>query len=153
MAAIKAPLGRRIPLVNLDHATTIPRRFVLKLPDQFSPTYVTDGLSQSVVLNHMLDLQTLDAYDLVFADGLSREFVLIVSSAIGNLLVDASNLQTSFGPVLRTFLFFCMTALRPRQLLFILSEELGIPVGLPIRGHHHRLQAQVQPHRLRDHFQ
>src|SRR6266480_998467 len=99
MAAVKAPLGGRIPFVNLDNGTTIPCRFVLKLPDQFSPTYITDGLSQRVVLNHMLDLQTLDAYDLVFADGLSREFVLIVSSAIGNLLMDASNLQTSFGPV------------------------------------------------------
>src|SRR6266487_1734124 len=67
--------------------------------------------------------------------------------------MDASNLQTSFGPVLRTFLLFCMTALCPRQLLFILREELGIPVGMPIRGDHHRLQAQVKPNLLRGHFQ
>ncbi len=88
MTTVKAPFGGRVPLVNLDKGTPIPRRFVLKLSDKLRPTYVTDGFCQTVVFDHILDLQTLDADDLVFAYGLSRELVLIVSSAIGNLLVD-----------------------------------------------------------------
>jgi len=111
MPTVKAAFGRWVELVNLDEGTPIPGRFVFQLPDKLRPPYVTDGLSQTVVSDHILDLQTLDAYDLVFAYGLGREFVLIVSSAVCNFFVDASNLQTSFCTVLGTFFLFCMTAL------------------------------------------
>src|SRR6266487_2835334 len=153
MSTVKAAFGRWVPLVHLDHATSIPCRFVLKLSDQFRPTDVTDGFRQTVVLDHVLDLQTLDADDLVFAYDASREFMLIVSSPICNLFLDASNLQTSFCTVLRTFFLFCMTALCFCQLLCIFGEELGIAIGLPIRGDDHRLQAQIKPNHLRSHFQ
>src|SRR6266581_6020070 len=153
MSTIKAALGRWVPLVNLDNGTSIPRSFVLKLPDQFRPTDVTDGFSQTVVFNHILDLQTLDADDLVFAYDASREFVLIVSSPIGNLFLDASHLQTSFCTVLGPFFLFGMTALCFCQLLFSFGEELGIAGGLPIGGDDHRLQAQIKPNHLRSNFQ
>src|SRR6266516_3103765 len=153
MSTVKAAFGRGVPLVNLDKGTSIPCSFVLKLSDQFRPTDVTDGFRQRVVLDHVLDLQTLDADDLVFAYDASREFMLVVPSPIGNLFLDASHLQTSFCTVLRTFFLFCMTALCFCQLLCLFGEELRITVGLPIKSDDHRLQAQIQPNHLKNHFQ
>src|SRR5436309_9448923 len=153
MSTVKAAFGRGVPLVNLDNGTSIPRSFVLKLPDKFRPTDVTDGFRQTVVFNHILDLQTLDADDLVFAYGLSREFVLIVSSPICHLFLDASHLQTSLCTVLRTFFLFCVAALCFCQLLFLFGEELGIAVGMSIGGNDHRFQAQIKSNHLRSNFQ
>src|SRR5256712_5600804 len=153
MSTVKTAFGRGVPLVKLDNATSIPCSFVLKLSDQFRPTDVTDGFRQTVVLDHVLDLQTLDAYDLVFAYDASRELMLVVPSPIGHLFMDASHLQTSFCTVLRTFFLFCVTALCFCQLLFLFGEELGIAVGMPIRGDDHRLQAQIKPNHLRGNFQ
>src|SRR5260221_13180752 len=107
---------------------------------------------QTMVFDHMFDVQTLDAYDLVFAYDLDREFLLVVSSPVCNLLMDTSNLETRFGTVLRPFFLFCVTALCFRQFLFLFGEELGVPMRLSIRGDDQRLQAQVKPNHLRGHF-
>src|SRR5258708_17483789 len=132
MSTVKAAFGGGIPLVNLDEGTPIPCRFVLKLSDKLTPSDIRDGFSQAVVLNHILDVQTLDTYDLVFAYDASRELVLIVPSPVGNLFMDASNFETRCVPVLGTFFLFCVTPLRFRQRLFILRQEIGIPGTLPI---------------------
>src|SRR5712692_18008 len=153
MTTVKAAFGGWVPLVNLDEVASIPCSFVLKLSDKLRPTDVTDGFCQTVVSDHILDLQTLDTDDLVFAYDASRELLLIVSSAVCNLFMDASNLKTRFCTVLRTFFLFCVTALRCCQLLFLFGEELGIAVGLPIGGDDHRLQTQVKPNHLRRDFQ
>ncbi len=82
MTTIKATFGGRIELVNLDKGTCIPLCFVLQLPDELTPTDVRDGFSQAMVFDHILDLQTLDADHLVFADQLCRELVLIVTASV-----------------------------------------------------------------------
>src|SRR6266516_132302 len=153
MSTVKAAFGRGVPLVNLDNGTSIPRSFVLKLPDKFRPTDVTDGFSQTVVFNHILDLQTLDTYDLVFAYDASREFMLVVPSPICNLFMGASNLQTSFCTVLGPFFLFCVAALCFRKLLFLFGEELGIAIGMSIGGNDHRFQVQIKSNHLRGNFQ
>jgi len=153
MTTVKAPFGGWIPLVNLDDGSSIPLCFVLQLPAQFTPSYIRDGFSQAVVFDHILDLQTLEAYDLVFAYDASRELVVIVSPSIGYLLMDARNLETGFYAVLGTFFLLGMTTLRFCQLLFILGEEFGVAIGVTIRGDDHRLQAQVKPNRRRCDFQ
>src|SRR5713226_1457247 len=107
MSTVKAALGRWVPLVNLDQGPSIPGGFVFKLSDKLRPTHVTDGFCQAVVFDHILDLQALDTYDLAFAYDVSRELMLIVSSTVCNLLMEASNLKTSFCTVLRTFFLFC----------------------------------------------
>src|SRR5436305_4044354 len=111
MPTVKAAFGGRIPLVNLDQCSSIPLCFVLQLPAQFTPSYIRDGFRQAVVFDHVLDLQALDAYNLVFAYDASRELVLIVSPSIGNLLMDTSNLETSFCTVLGAFFRTCMSSL------------------------------------------
>ncbi len=149
MSTVKTAFGRGVPLVNLDQGTPIPGRFVFQLAHELGPTHVTNGFRQAVVLDHVLDREALDTYDLVFTYDVSRELMLIVSSAVCNLLMDASNLETSFFTVLGTFFLFCVTALGTGQLLFIFGKELRIAVGVPIRGDDHRLQTQVQPDHLR----
>src|SRR5258708_5146168 len=153
MTTVKAALGGWVPLVNFNNGTLVPLCFVLKLSDKFRPTYITDSFRQTVVFDHIFDVQTLDTYDLVFAYDASRELVLVVSSPIGNLLMETSNLETRFCTVLGTFFLFRVTALCFRQFLFLFGEELGITIRLSIRGDDHRLQAQVKPNHLRDHFQ
>ena len=153
MPTVKAAFGGGIPLVNFDEGSPIPCRFVLKLSDKLTPSHIRDGFRQAVVLNHILDVQTLDTYDLVFAYDASRELVLIVSPSIGYLLMDARNLETGFYAVLGTFFLLGMTALRFCQLLFILGEEFGVAIAVTIGGDDHRLQAQVKPNRRRCDFQ
>src|SRR5437879_1544109 len=148
MSTVKAAFGGGIQIVNLDEGTPIPCRFLLKLSDKLTPSHIRDGFRQAVVLNHILDVQAFDTYDLVFAYDASRELVLIVPSPVGNRFMDASNFETSFVPVLGTFFLVCVTPLRLRQLLFLLREELGIAGGVPIGGDDHRLQTQVKPYHL-----
>ena len=150
MSTVKAAFGRWIPLVNLDNGTPIPCSFVLKLSDKLRPTHVTDSFRQTVIFDHVLDVQTLDTYDLVLTYDLSREFVLIVPSAIRNLLVKTSNLETSFCTVLGTFFLFCVTALGFRQLLFLFGEELWVTMRMSIGGDTTRLASIGQGTMPRD---
>src|SRR5438132_12083034 len=153
MTTIETAFGGRVPLVNLDKATSIPLGFVFQLPDKLAPSHIRNGLSKFVVLDHIFDLQTLDAYNLVFAYDGGREFMLIVSSPVCNLLMDTSNLETSLGSVLRTLCLFCVTALCFRQFLCITGGELGVSIRMSIRGDDHRREPQVKPNHLRGTFQ
>src|SRR5258708_30578198 len=132
MSTIKAAFGGGMPFVNFDQGSPIPCRFVLKLSDKLTPSNIRDGFRQAVVFDHILDVQALDADDLVFAYDLSREFLLIVSSPVGNLFMDASQFETRFCTVLRPFLLFPVTAFRFRQFLFVFGEELGLTIRLSI---------------------
>src|SRR2546423_15069636 len=65
MTTIETALRGRIPLVNLDERSPIPLSFVFELSHKLAPSHIRDGLRKFVVLYHILDVQTLDAYDLV----------------------------------------------------------------------------------------
>src|SRR6184192_3997285 len=75
MTTIETALRGRIPLVNLDKGTSIPLSFVFELSHKLAPSHIRDGLSETVVFDHILDLKTLDAYDLVLTYDLGRELV------------------------------------------------------------------------------
>ncbi len=146
MPTIKASFGGRIPLVYLDQGTSIPLSFVLQLPDKLRPSYIRDGLSKLMVLDHILDLQTLDAYDLVFTYDLCRELVLIVTSSIGYTCMNTSNLQLSFSSVLRAFFLLGMPSLSLSQLLLVFGKEFRITERMTIGGDNHALESQVKPY-------
>src|SRR2546425_7147171 len=150
MSTIETTLRGWVPLVNLDKGTSIPLRFVFELPHKLRPSDIRDGLSKAVVLDHVLDLQTLNAYDLVFTYDLGREFVLIVPSSISYPGMDTSNLELCLPTILATFFLLCMLSLSLCQFLFILDKELRITVSMSITGYHHRLQAQIKPYLLID---
>src|SRR5437667_12256945 len=97
MTTVKAPFGGRIPLVNLDQGSSIPLGFVFQLPGKFTPSHIRDGFCQAVVFHHILDVQALDAYDLVLAYDLHLELVLIVPPLVCNHFIDESNFETLLG--------------------------------------------------------
>ena len=74
MSTIETAFRGRVPLVNLDKGSAIPLRFVCELPHQLRPSDIANSFGKGVVLDHILDLQTLDTYNLVFAYDLGREF-------------------------------------------------------------------------------
>src|SRR2546423_14845613 len=144
MTTIETALRGRIPLVNLDERSAIPLCFVCELSHKLTPSHIRDGLRQLVVLYHILDVQTLDAYDLVLAYDLCRELVLIVTPPISNPGVYSGDFQLCLATVLRTFLLFRVPTLRLGQFLFILGRERRVTVGVSIARDDHRLQSQVK---------
>jgi hypothetical protein len=70
--------------VTSPHA--VPLRFVFKLANELTTSDITDGFCQRVVLDYVLDSQTLHANHLVFIHNGSQELVLVVSSQIENAL-------------------------------------------------------------------
>src|SRR6266480_3290228 len=150
MTTVETALRGRIPRVNLDERSPVPLCFVCELSHKLTPSHIRDGLGKLVVLYHILDVQTLDAYDLVLTYDLCRELVLRVTPPIGNPGMNTSDLQLSLATVLRAFLLLRMSTLRLCQFLFIRGRELRITVGLTIACNDHRLQSQIKPDLLID---
>src|SRR6266566_7925071 len=104
MTTVETALRGRIPRVNLDERSPVPLSFVCELTHKLTPSHIRDGLGKCVVLYHVLDLQTLKAYDLVLTYNLCRELVLRVTSSISNPGVDTSDFQLCLASVLRALL-------------------------------------------------
>ena len=96
MSTMVAPLRGGVELVDLDEGTPIPLGLVVQLAYKFTPTQIIDGLGEAMVLNHVLDLQALDTYDLVLAYELRRELVLVISASIGTTCMDLATLRRAF---------------------------------------------------------
>ena len=124
MTTIEAALRGGVELVNPDKGSAIPLGFVFQLAHELTPSHITNRFGKTVVLYHVLDLQTLHAYDLVLTYDASRESVLIVSSSISNTSMNTSNLVTGFVPVLASLAFLRMSALGFCQFLLLFGKEL-----------------------------
>ena len=61
MPTVGTALRRRVPLVDLDKGPSVPLRFVFQLTHQLAPADIADGLGETVVAQHILDRETLDA--------------------------------------------------------------------------------------------
>src|SRR5205809_3220364 len=142
-------LRRGIEPINLNELPPIPLCLVFQLAHKLAPADIRDGLSQTVVLDHILDCQTLHADHLVFMDDACTELVLVVPSAVSNPDMKACCLLASFLSILRAFLLPGMTPLRFGEFLLIHGKIAGIANLLPCRDGHHRLDAQVQPNHVR----
>src|SRR2546421_3170165 len=153
MSTIETAFRGRVPLVNLDKGSAIPLRFVFELPHKLAPSDIRDGLRERVVFDHVLDVQTLDAYDLVLTYDLCREFVLIITPSIGYSGMDTSHLALSLPTVLTSLFLLGMSSLSLCQVLFILGKELGIAVRMSIARDDHALESQIKPHLLIDNRQ
>ena len=100
VTTIVATLTGRVELVDLDHRSPVPRCFVFELPDKFPPAHIGNGLGQVVVLNHVLDLQTLQTDDLVLANQSGSELVQEVLTAVCNLGVNLRDFHSCLVAVL-----------------------------------------------------
>src|SRR5713226_722549 len=103
MTTVVTPPRGWVELVNLDEGTPVPLGLVVQLAHKFAPAHITDGLGEAVVLNHVLDLQALDTYDLVLAYELRRELVLVISASISNTCMDFGHLATCLLTALGAF--------------------------------------------------
>ena len=145
MSTIKATLAGRVPLVNLDEGATIPRRFVFQLGHKLAPSHIRDGFAQCGMLDHILDLKTLNADRLVFTDQACREFVKEVRTSVSNPSVNPGNFETGLVSILGAFFLFRVATLGFCQFPLICGEKLGIANRFPIGEHDKRFQAQVSP--------
>src|SRR5258705_4524062 len=68
MLAVMTGFAGGIPPINFDEGSSVPLAFVLQLTDKGAPSHITDRFCQSVVLDHILDRQTLHADHLVFVN-------------------------------------------------------------------------------------
>src|SRR6266849_2438894 len=148
MSTVKAALGGGIPLVDLDEVPSVPCCLVFQLPDKLTPSHIRDGFRKAMVLDHVLDLQTLHAYCLVLTNNASRELVLIVTPSIGYASMDTSDLDACLRTVLASLLLLRQSPLGLRQLLFICGKELGVAYCFTRREYNHRLEAQIKPNFL-----
>src|SRR3989440_1327719 len=148
MPTIETALRGGIPLINLDKDTSIPLCFVCELPHKLTPSHIRDGFRKCVVFDHIFDVQTLDAYDLVLTYDLCRELVLIITPPISNPGVYSGYFQLSLPTVLRTFVLFRVPTLRLCQFLFIRGCEFRVTVGVSIARDDHALETQVKPYLL-----
>jgi hypothetical protein len=117
----RKPCGKNV-VCGID--VSVPLCFVLQLPDELTASHIGDGLGKAVIFDQVLDLQTLDADDLVLAYDLSRELVLRVTASIAYASVYPGNDVPGLCSVLGTFFLLGVPSLRPCQLLFLFGEEL-----------------------------
>ena len=148
MSAVKAAFRRGIPLVDLDKIPAIPCCLIFQLGHELRPTHVTDSFCQTVVLDHVLDVQALNADRLVFTNQPCRELVQEVTASISDTSMDTSNLLTGFGSILATLLLPGMSSLGFGQFLLVFVEEFGVPYRLTCREDDELFQAQVSPNGL-----
>ena len=144
MLACMAGFRRGIEAVNLDQHSSVPLGFVFELSSQLTPSHITDRFCKAVVLDHVLDCQTLHADHLVFVNDAGGELVLIVTSTIVDTGMHTGDFEACFLPVLRSFLRACMPSLSFCQPLLILCKEGGIANPLASGEDDHRLESQIQ---------
>ena len=153
MLAVVAGFRRGEEPVNLDQGSSIPLGFVFELPDELTPSHIADSFCQAVVLDHVLDCQTLNAYHLVFVHDASRKFVLVVTSTVIDTSMHAGYTDSSLSSILGIFFLSCMPSLCFCQAFFILGIELGIADRLTSGHDHHRFETQVETNHLVYHWQ
>src|SRR5690348_13187833 len=107
-------LTRRVPAINLNESAPVPTGLVLQLAHKLAPSHVVDGFSERMVLDHILDCQTLDTDHLVFVNNATGELVLVIPPSVSDTRVDASNFEASFCPVLAALLLLGQSSLRFR---------------------------------------
>src|SRR5271157_385235 len=148
MSTVKAPFGGWVEPVNLDQGSTIPLCFVFQLGHKLRPTYITNRLCKAVILDHVLDCQTLDTDRLVFTDQACRKLVKEVRTSVSNTGMNTSNLETSFVSVPGTFLLFRVPTLGFCQLLLVFGEEFRIANCLTRRENDKGFQPKISSYSL-----
>ncbi len=144
MLACMAGFRRGIEAVNLDQGSSVPLGFVCELPGKLTPSHIADSFRKAVVLDHVLDCQTLDADHLVFVNNAGGELMLIVAATIIDTSTHTGYFKACFLPVLRSLFCTCMPSLSFCQLLLILCKEFGIANTLTGGEDDYRLDPQIQ---------
>lgn len=156
-----ASFGGGEEAVDLDEFSSVPRRFVFELADDFAPRRVSDGPGKRVVLArryrlayHVLHGQRLGYNCLVLADELRRELVNEVAAPVTGAGVDAGYPAPRLTPVVRPLatanggLLSGEVPLCPLELAEVAAVVLRVRALPAVRGCHEVRDAEVDPHGL-----
>ena len=153
MLAVRAGFRGREEAVYLDQSASIPLGFVFQLADKLSPSDIADGFGKRVVLDHVLDGQTLDADHLVFANDACGEVVLVVPTLVSDTGMHAGDFETSFRSVFRSLLLPGMPSLSLSQGFLAFRIEPGVLDQRTRRECHQGGNAKVKTDHGGEHWQ
>ena len=132
MSTVKAAFGGGIPLVDLDQVPPIPCCFVFQLGHKLTPTHITDRFCQTVIFDHVLDLQTLHADRLVFTDQACRELMQEVTASLSNTGMDSATFVRALARFLLPFCFLACRLCAFASCFSSLWKNLGLPTTSPV---------------------
>ena len=95
-ASTPAACLRSISRVHGDHLSTSFFRFVLKHPAQFAQTSIVRGQGQMFVTVHECKGQIFDCDQVIFANEPGTDFMQIVPTLVGDMLVQTADLTVGF---------------------------------------------------------
>ncbi len=132
---------------HLDESTSTPGKLVSQHVGKLRPSSSSDAASETVVLEHALDVELLDDNRAVALGVGSRQLVQDVVALSLDLAMDATHTVQGFCPVLGSFLSSISNMLSPTKSFQCLFKVSWIPnllsVGIskqidhtPIDGHH-----------------
>ncbi len=134
--------GWKVP-VERNIGSAIPFSFVFQLSEHLSPRCVANRFSQPLILVHIRNTQTLNKDRLVFAYGLCRELVQIVSAGVCYFGVNPGYLKSRFVSIVTALYFTTQTTLANLQTPFFLLQKLRIWQLLAIAKSRQIFQANI----------
>ena len=99
MAATGTGLAGWIEGIHLPYLRSIQHSLVRKLPEEFRPACVRNGLGKTMVPHHVLDFQMLDGNCLILPDQCRGSLVQEVPSDIRYPLMHTGDTDAGFASV------------------------------------------------------
>src|SRR4028118_709902 len=145
VTALAASLRTRKPSVNLDQRATVPVTLVFKLPDQLTPTCVTDRKSKLPILDHILRSQIFDGNRLIFTYQSNRQLVNKILSGISNFLMHLCDFKPCFVAIVRPFLLSTQCLLSFLEFAAFCVKAFGIGNLFTVTQSNQTCDTQINP--------
>jgi hypothetical protein len=144
-AATRAAFARRIPTVNFSKVLAVPFAFVLGFHTKRAKASVRNALGETVILDHAAHVQILNTNHVKTLDQIGREFVQVIVSRVGNVLMDSSHLQSLRIPTARAFLTPRENPLRFGKALLVLSSVLRVVNPFAVGQGSETIDSKIDP--------
>lgn len=125
MPTSRAILGC-VSRIHLHQRPTGPFCLVRKLLEKSTPRCISDALSQTVIMYHVVDTKVLNGDGLIDINNSSAVLVREIPPPVGDALMNVSNHLAPLGPEPSTFLTFAQPSLASGKFFLAMSEEPGI---------------------------
>ena len=145
VTTLAASLRTRKPSVNLDQRATVPVTLVFKLPDQLTPTCVTDRKSKLPILDHILRSQIFDGNRLIFTYQSNRQLVNKILSGISNFLMHLCDFKPCFVAIVRPFLLSTQCLLSFLEFAAFCVKAFGIGNLFTVTQSNQTCDTQINP--------
>src|SRR6266699_4152774 len=133
--------------VDFDQLPSVPRGFIFKHTNEFSPTRIGNAACQRAIANHITNFQRFDGNQLIFLNEPSAEFVEPIRTNVRNLLMNLSDSKSSLDAIPRAIFTASQSLLSTFQLFPCSNKRLGSYESLCIRSHGEIREPQVNSNR------